>query len=386
MAQGTPREIVETLEAQARAQEAEGNRVDLLSTLSTLATLLRELSDEGRARAALDQAYRLAQDIGDQQGMAPTLHQLAVLYHLQGGWDRALELHHRALALQKEVQNRSGIALTLGSIAEVFNGKGEFGKALEELDRKGSQGDTSAAERYLEAILELQPNHLEAQWQLLIVRLAPSRNISLSDRAEALSAFSSGFARLAKQAKETKQEAFLHYMTAKHAGLYNDFERALSEIERAVTLEPRSARYLTAKGDLLVESGQWKDSDAEVEKGISVLKEARVLSRAIPGPFVRDASYEFSLASAITGLSRPRWEEVIGHYQRYLETGPRESVTYAFALNNISLAYRRVGDCARAKEAAERALAVMKFGAAEWNKRYAEFCLEMQKSGLIARH
>ncbi len=261
-----------------------------------------------------------------------------------------------------------------------------LGKALEELDRKGSQGDTSAAERYLEAILELQPNHLEAQWQLLIVRLAPSRNISLSDRAEALSAFSSGFARLAKQAKETKQEAFLHYMTAKHAGLYNDFERALSEIERAVTLEPRSARYLTAKGDLLVESGQWKDSDAEVEKGISVLKEARVLSRAIPGPFVRDASYEFSLASAITGLSRPRWEEVIGHYQRYLETGPRESVTYAFALNNISLAYRRVGDCARAKEAAERALAVMKFGAAEWNKRYAEFCLEMQKSGLIARH
>jgi hypothetical protein len=75
---------------------------------------------------------------------------------------------------------------------------------------------------------------------------------------------------------------------------------------------------------------------------------------------------------------------VIAHYQRYLETGPRTSTTYAFALNNISMAYRRAGDCARAKESAEQALTVMNFGAAQSNKRYAEFCLEMQKGGQVA--
>ena len=92
------------------------------------------------------------------------------------------------------------------------------------------------------------------------------------------------------------------------------------------------------------------------------------------------------LAEAFTGLSQPRWKDVIAHYQRYLEIGPKESVNYAYALNNISLAYRRVGDCARARESAEKALALMKFGMAEWNKRYAEACLEMQESGLVALH
>ncbi len=97
-AQRTPRELVAPLEAQAQAQEAEGNRVGLLETLSKLATLLKELNDEGRARSALEQAYGIAQTIEDQQGVASTLHQLGSLYHLQGGWDRTLELYHRALA------------------------------------------------------------------------------------------------------------------------------------------------------------------------------------------------------------------------------------------------------------------------------------------------
>jgi tetratricopeptide (TPR) repeat protein len=258
-----------------------------------------------------------------------------------------------------------------------------LGKALDELARNGSQ-DTSAAERYLEAILEQQPNHLEAQWQLLVIRLAPSKNVPFSDTAESLAAFSSGFARVAKLAGETKQEVFLHYMTAKHAGLYHDFGRALAEIDRAVALDPRSPRYLKTKGELLIESGRWKSSDAEIDQGIGILTQARDLFRKYPGPFGNDASYEFSVATAIMSMTRPRWGEVIEHYQRYLEAGPRGSVLYAFALNNISVAYRRAGDCTKAKESAEKALTVMKFGAAQSNKRYAEFCLEMKKSGLIA--
>src|SRR5437870_3752668 len=109
--------MVETLEAQARAQEAQGNQVGLLETLSTLATVLREL-DEGRARSALEQAYRVALTIQDQQGMAPSLRQLGFLYHLQGGWDRALELYHRALALQREAGDQTWVAMILGNVAE----------------------------------------------------------------------------------------------------------------------------------------------------------------------------------------------------------------------------------------------------------------------------
>jgi len=257
-------------------------------------------------------------------------------------------------------------------------------KALEELVRNGYVGDASTAERYLQAILEQQPDHLEAQWQLLYVQLVPLRNTPLSDRAMALSAVSPAFARLSKLARESKQQAFLHFMTAIHAGLYNAYERALSEMERAVALEPRSARYLTAKGRLQIDSGRWTKSDLEIEKGIGILKEARELLRTQPSPFVRDEYYEIYLASAIEDLSQPRWTEVADHYQRFIERS-QASAMHAFALSNVSMAYTKLGECDKAKEAAEKALAVMKFGAAQWNKRHAEFCLEVQKMGLIAK-
>ena len=259
-----------------------------------------------------------------------------------------------------------------------------FDQALDQLVRNGYVGDTSAAERYLAAVLEQRPDHLEAQWELLYVQLVPLRSATLLERTEALSALSPAFVRLAKLARDSKQQAFLHYMTATHAGLYNAYERALSEIDRAVALEPRSARYLTTKGRTLVDFGNWTKNDAEIEKGIIVLNKARELLRTQPSPFVRDEYFDFHLADAIGGLSQPRWNEVAEHYQRFIEKS-QESVMYAFAWNNLSIAYMKLGECQKAKEAAEKALAVMKFGAAQWNKRYAEFCLEMQKMDLIAR-
>ncbi len=257
-----------------------------------------------------------------------------------------------------------------------------LGKALDELVRNGYLGDTSAAERYLHAVLADKPDHLEARWQLLLLEIVPMKNVPLSERAEALSDLSPEFARLARLAKQSNQVAFLHYMTAMHAGLYSDYERALPEIDAAVALDPRSARYLTTKGRLLVERGRWTGSDATIEQGIAILNRARGLLRARPGPFLRDEQFEFYLAGASSELSRPRWQDVAEHYERFIEKS-QDSVVRAYALNNASIAYTKLGECDKAKDAAEKALAVMKFGAAEFNKRYAEFCLEMQKSGLI---
>ena len=56
---------------------------------------------------------------------------------------------------------------------------------------------------------------------------------------------------------------------------------------------------------------------------------------------------------------------------------------YAHAWNNVSFAYRKLGQCGKAKKAAENALSVMTFSGAESNKRYAEFCIEMQKMGIL---
>lgn len=74
---------------------------------------------------------------------------------------------------------------------------------------------------------------------------------------------------------------------------------------------------------------------------------------------------------------------MVEHHLRFIEQSEK-SVAYAFAWNNASIAYRQLGKCDKAKEAAENALKVTKFGAAQQNKRFAEFCIEMQEMGLMA--
>ena len=92
--------------------------------------------------------------------------------------------------------------------------------------------------------------------------------------------------------------------------------------------------------------------------------------------------YDFQLAWGISQLSQPRSEEVVEHYLSFLDQS-EETIPYAFAWNNVSIAYRELGQCEQAKEAAQNALSVMAFGNAEANKRFAEFCLEMQRMGVL---
>ncbi|HZM70707.1 MAG TPA: hypothetical protein VFB95_10110 [Candidatus Cryosericum sp.] len=277
-------------------------------------------------------------------------------------------------------------AFAAGGAAPNAPSSGDVGplldKAIDELVSLGYLGDTSAAERYLAAVLEQEPEHLEARWQLLYVRLMPLKSVPLSERTDALAQLSPEFGRLAKLARASKQEAFLHYMTAIHAGFYKNYERALAEIGKAVVLDKNSVRYATAKGRLLAERGDWARSDQDVEAGIEVLKAARELLRGKPSPFVRDQDYEFYLAAALEDMTKPRWNEVAEHYQRFIAAS-RESLRQAFAWNNTSLAYQKLGECGKAKEAAQKALAIAKFGMAQRNLQRSEFCLEMQAMGVV---
>jgi len=256
-----------------------------------------------------------------------------------------------------------------------------FSRALDELLRKGYLGDTSFAERYLLAVLEEQPTHLEAQWQLVRIELAKLESAGLSERAAGLAAIAPTFAELAQQAKQSDQ-VFLHYITAMYADKYHAYERALSEIDKALASEPESPRYSMGKGRLLVNYGQWSKQDREIEEGIGLLLKAKRLSKTHPNPYAREMHYDFQIAWGIAKLSKPRWDEVVEHYVRFIEQS-EESIPYAYAWNNVSIAYRKLGQCGEAKEAAENALKVMTFSEAESNKRYAEFCIEMQKMGIM---
>ena len=257
-----------------------------------------------------------------------------------------------------------------------------FDRALGQLVKSGYTGDTSAAERYLQAVLEEQPNHVEANWQLVYLRLVHLKDRKLSDRVDGLAAIGPAFHHVADLAKNSNDKAFLHFITAIHAGHYNNFYRAAAEIDRALALEPHSIRYRMAKAKLLVDHGTWAAQDERIEQGIALLKQTREEALERPTPFAHDANFGFYLATATSNLSKPRWDEIAEYYRQFIvQSTP--SVAYAFALNNASIAYKELGECQKAKETAEQALQVMNFGAAESNKRYAELCLEMQKMGLI---
>lgn len=273
-----------------------------------------------------------------------------------------------------------------GAATEPEDAQALLAKALDEQDRARA-GDDSAAQRYLLAILEIDPEHLEALWQLLKLSLSSFDNTELLDRAGLLAQYGPAFDEIRKVAEKKGQQAFLHYVNAIEANLYNASGRALQEIDKALEREPQSVRYVLRKGKLLSERGVWEGNDQDLEQGISWIQRAQALADRQPSPFVNPAYYDFEIAWAYAHMRSPRREKVVEHYLKAIEIYEREGNTqgrlYGFAWNNVSIAYRKLGECTKAREAAVKALTVMSFGAAKMNKRYADFCLEMMNMGII---
>src|SRR2546425_83396 len=121
--------MVDTLEAQARAQEAQGNRVGLLETLSTLATVLRELDDEGRASRALKM------DLQDERGLALTWNNIGTVKARMGDLAGAMEAFGKGLEIQEKLGDILGKAVTLANIAGIHQRQGSWREARELLEQ-----------------------------------------------------------------------------------------------------------------------------------------------------------------------------------------------------------------------------------------------------------
>jgi tetratricopeptide (TPR) repeat protein len=174
------------------------------------------------------------------------------------------------------------------------------------------------AERLANEAVKQDPNDLEARWFVVSSKLRTLTNVYLTDRAIVLAAVSSEFNDLAYMAAKAKQTAFLHYIRAMYAHYYNNYERASAEIDKAVQLEPKSARYVGAKGLLLARYGDWIDDDKRIELGIHYLRQSAELPCSEPDLVDEPCDRNFQIASAMSDLKRPRWQEVAEHYERYL--------------------------------------------------------------------
>jgi tetratricopeptide (TPR) repeat protein len=281
------------------------------------------------------------------------------------------------------------LLLLLLLLVQIFSGLVHASDESSELLRKAREARVTeqqeTAARLAAAAVKQDPNNLEARWFLVSSKLRTLTNVHLTDRATTLAIIAPEFSDLADMARKAKRTAFLHYITAMYAHYYNNYERASAEIEKAVQLEPKSARYVGAKGLLLARHGHWIEDDKRIELGIRYLRQSAELPCSEPDLVDEPCERDFQIALAIGDLKRPRWPEAAAHYERYLKTTKYKSSAYNFAWNNLSIAYRHMGECQKAKDAAETALKMKTFGAAEMNRNRAEFCLEMQKLGMAPK-
>jgi tetratricopeptide (TPR) repeat protein len=253
-------------------------------------------------------------------------------------------------------------------------------QTIEELRVQLYKGDMSSAQRRLAAILDEDPTNLEALWQLTYTQhLSGVKNWSLLDRSANLSKAGPKFEYIIRLARKQGNLAFGHLVKAWQAWLYNAFPQALDEIDQALHLDPNSTRYLMIKGRILKAKGTWEGEAETIGKAVVLLKHAHRQSQTYPTPFYKGENFFFYLGRTVEATGQDGWAEAIQHYQKAIELGKPGSRIQTYSWNNMSILYRKLGQCQKAKEAAEEALAITKFSAAKRNKQYAEFCLEIEE-------
>jgi len=127
--------------------KTDDERSALLTAEKKLVTekLVQELNRQGNSqrlqgnyREALAQfsiAQKIAEQIGDQAGIAATLINIGDVHALQSNYALALEHYQKSLAISEAIGNKAGIASGLRGIGIVHTYRGNFAQALEQLQK-----------------------------------------------------------------------------------------------------------------------------------------------------------------------------------------------------------------------------------------------------------
>lgn len=78
-----------------------------------------------------EQAWQLAEALGQQKGMATALYHLGVAYWVQARYDKALEEISRSLEISQAIDDKERIAQAYGGMGVIYRGKGDYNSALE---------------------------------------------------------------------------------------------------------------------------------------------------------------------------------------------------------------------------------------------------------------
>jgi len=268
--------------------------------------------------------------------------------------------------------------LAIGASAHAAQEPPQLDQAIRALARQDYMGDTAGPVRLLKSVLAKDPDNVEALWQLVLLRIAQTSNMDAAKSANIRLSLARTVKRIVTVARQRGKEAFAHLVMARYAGYSGSYQRARQEIPAALRLEPDSLRARYALARITTGRGEWDESDPEIEAGIALFEKLIARVGNAPPRYFTVATLHFQIAYALTELNKPRWQAAIDRYRLALKSAPAGIIEVAWAWNNMSREHRKLGQCKEAKAAAEKALSLMRFGAARGNLRYAKFCLATQ--------
>lgn len=273
------------------------------------------------------------------------------------------------------------VAATSGNVdeADVL-----LGQAVEAI-KKGE--DNSIRDELLKAAYELDPDSAQINWQILwSSSRALRKKGSMPSRAIGLANLADDVDKIKGLAKKRGELAFMHYVQARYLSAYNLYDSAEIEINKALEIEPGSSRYLFVKASLLASKGYWDvvDGDSWRIQSNQILESMKGLDLS-QSRHINKYDIFFNLAYNEAALKQENPNKTIKYYLKSLDS-EGAGVQDHFVWNNISIAYRKLGVCQKAFDAAKKAIEVSKygsFGAAETNLRNANYCLEMKKMDIL---
>jgi tetratricopeptide (TPR) repeat protein len=95
-----------------------------------LARTLQALGAYDEALSHYQQSLKIAEEIGDKDGVATVLHNLGGLHREQGSYDEALSHFQHSLKIYEELRDISGVAKLLAEIGTLHQFKGAYDEAL----------------------------------------------------------------------------------------------------------------------------------------------------------------------------------------------------------------------------------------------------------------
>lgn len=105
--------------------------VELLHALMEQADVLRMNGSFEQSLVVLDVTRRVAEQIGDQEGVATVLRGIGVIHSRRGNYAQALDYYRESLALSEASGDKAGIARTLDNLGIVHRLQGDHTQAID---------------------------------------------------------------------------------------------------------------------------------------------------------------------------------------------------------------------------------------------------------------